>query len=621
MRQISFFLTFSIISFLAWGQGRSKVLDPMQKAGRLTLEGKYAEAIETYQGLLQKDSTRTEVWFKMAQVLDRNNQPREAQAAYEKVISLPHAPQNYAWAYQKLGDLASDRQAFAVAKTYYQQAWEATAEQNPNRPALQRKIASMEMRLEAPKAILPITPLPAPLNQYEKQYFPALTADGNTLFFTARQDAQDENLYMAVRPHPQASWSAPQALPAPIQTTGNEGTCTVSGDGKRLIFTACDREDGRGSCDLYLTEFTETGWSEPVNLGPEINSPQWDSQPSLSVDGKLLYFVSERSGGFGKKDIWWSKQLANGTWSRAQNAGIRINTAFDELSPFLHPNTQVLLFSSNGWPGLGGYDLFVHSFTKPNERPIHLTELNSPRDEISVAIDHQVAHIFFSRSQGDSIQLVQMPVPQIISEKIAPTRTFRGQLISLKTKRPISGTVELFNLQTTERSVQLATDREGRFVIPLPSRGHYALFLSAPSHINRSLALDTLINATGETVVIGIEPVEANQIFVLDHLFFSTGQFTLEDASRIRLGKVVQLLQDNPKLFVTIQGHTDDIGDAAQNQILSEKRAQSVVNYLISAGIAQSRLEAKGWGESLPRVANTSEANRQLNRRIEMKIR
>lgn len=616
------FLLFSIVFFSAhslWSQGRTKVVDPMQKAGRFTLEGKYKEAIETYQTLLSKDSTRIEVWFKMAQVLDRDNQSMAAQRAYERVIALPHAPQQYAWAYQKLGDLALDRQDVKQAMSYYQQAWEATNEKNPNRPALARKMATLELRMKNSVIQQPITPLPSPLNQFQRQYFPALTADGNTLYFTARQGDGDENLYSSSRAHKLAPWDPPVPLPSPIQTSGNEGTSTISGDGKRLIFTACDREDGLGSCDLYVSDWTETGWSVPQNLGSEVNSPQWDSQPTLSADGKRLFFVSDRSGGLGKKDIWWSQQRVDGSWSRAQNAGLRINTSRDELSPFLHPNTQILMFSSNGWPGLGGYDLFAHSFVKAQERPLHLAELNSDRDEISVAMDHEVTFLYFSRTQGDSIQLVQMPVPKSITDQIAPTKTFRGSLLSSKTRKPIKGTIELYDLATTDRSIQLVSGLDGRFVIPLPSQGNYALFLSAPGHINRSVALDTL--PSNEWVHIPLEKVESNQIVVLDHLFFPTGQYQLEEASRVRLDKVVQLLKENPTLKVTIQGHTDDIGEATQNLHLSEKRAQSVVQFLVQSGIDSTRLEAKGWGESQPRVPNSTEANRRLNRRIEMKIR
>ena len=198
--------------------------------------------------------------------------------------------------------------------------------------------------------------LPAPVNNRPQQYFPSITAD-NLLIYTVRenQGRGDENLFFTK--NEEGGWSQPLELSKKINSERNEGTASISADGNTLVYTACNAPDGVGSCDLYITYREGADWSTPRNLGKAVNTIHWESQPSLSQDGRELYFVSARPNGEGGQDIWKSTKQ-NGKWREAVNLGPSINTRFDDCSPYIHPNGINLFFASRGRLGFGGYDLY-----------------------------------------------------------------------------------------------------------------------------------------------------------------------------------------------------------------------------------------------------------------------
>src|SRR5690554_5146837 len=202
--------------------------------------------------------------------------------------------------------------------------------------------------------------LPYPLNQFKLQYFPVLTADSRKILFTKRDGLnsyEHEDIFVAFED--KGEWSTPVPIDPAINTRYNEGTCTISADGNILIFTSCDAPDSFGSCDLYSSYKIDGKWQRPSNMGNMINSRSWDSQPSLSADGSMLFFASNRRGGFGGNDIWFSYRKDDGSWAEASNLGEAVNTDRDEVSPFIYFNNELLFFASDGHMGFGGKDLFV----------------------------------------------------------------------------------------------------------------------------------------------------------------------------------------------------------------------------------------------------------------------
>ena len=193
------------------------------------------------------------------------------------------------------------------------------------------------------------------INTKDLEYFPSLTIDGTKMIFN-RRITGDEDFYESN--YINGKWAKAEPLGGKVNTNLNEGAQNISQDGQLLIFTGCNYPEGEGSCDLYFSVRTNSGWSEPQNLGPVLNTDFWESSPSLSPDKRDLYFASSRAGGFGGRDIWVSHRLSTGKWSRPENLGEAVNTSGDESCPFMHADNETLYFNSNGHPGYGMTDLF-----------------------------------------------------------------------------------------------------------------------------------------------------------------------------------------------------------------------------------------------------------------------
>ncbi len=194
------------------------------------------------------------------------------------------------------------------------------------------------------------------INTTESEYFPSLTIDGKELVFTRRLNNYNEDFFNSKKDSGQ--WTKAKPIDGNVNTRENEGAQNISQDGQWLVFTGCNRPDGFGSCDIYISYFDKNGWSEAINLGGWVNSDQWESQPCLSPDKRELYFASRRPGGFGGSDIYVSRLQPNGKWGEPENLGEGINTSGDEQCPFIHADNQTLYFTSNYWPGYGDEDLF-----------------------------------------------------------------------------------------------------------------------------------------------------------------------------------------------------------------------------------------------------------------------
>jgi OmpA-OmpF porin, OOP family len=474
-------------------------------------------------------------------------------------------------------------------------------------------------------------PLSEEVNRFYMQYFPVLTADNQQLIYTRRQGPRpedDEDLVISLK-NEAGEWGAPQSLSPKINSPGNEGTCTISADGRILIFTSCFGRKGYGKCDLYISRKTGTEWSEPENLGPEVNTGAWESQPSLSADGRTLYFVSDRAG-FGKTDIWVTRLSASGEWQKPTNLGPVINTSGDEISPFIHPNGRVLYFASNGHPGFGGFDLFYSEWENGAwSKPVNMgAPLNNAEDQLSLFItaDGKKGYYSNEKHQGDIKKfrglLYEFEVPEALQVKYK-SNYIRGQVLDKVTGKPLKAVVELFDLGNEEMVAMVESDAvTGDYMMVLTEGAGYALYVNKEGYLFESLSFDYAQRDNFEPILLDIhlQPIDKGVSVTLNNLFFDTDKYEIKESSYTELNKVVRFLMENPSLRIEISGHTDDVGSKAYNQQLSEKRASSVRDYLISKGIPASRLLSKGYGDSLPKTPNTNEANRQMNRRIEFRV-
>jgi outer membrane protein OmpA-like peptidoglycan-associated protein len=448
-----------------------------------------------------------------------------------------------------------------------------------------------------------------------------LTADGNTLIFTAITDSHDEDLFISQ--WKDGAWETPTPISAAINTPNNEGTCTISADGKIMVFTSCEGRRSYGSCDLFITRKEGDRWTEPENLGPQVNSPYWDSQPSLSPDGSKLFFSSDRPYGIGKKDLWMSTVNGEGKWSKASNLGPQINTPENEVSPFVHANGMSLFYSSNGREGLGNHDIYMTNikagFTAESYNLGY--PINTPGDESGLFIAANGKSALYSKQEGDNTYIYAFDVPLELSSRFERIYYIKGFIRDAKTQAPLYSSLELVNSKNGEKVSRFLSDPvTGDYMSIIPEEGEYMLYVETPGYFFKSLKIDFKEGKVDQEMDIRLSKIEKETKETLDNIFFDTGSSALRPESDIELDKLLKMLRENPKLQVEISGHTDDVGNDKSNHSLSVARAQSVVQYLQNKGVDPSRLVAIGYGESQPKVKNDSEQNRQLNRRIELKV-
>ena len=492
-----------------------------------------------------------------------------------------------------------------------------------------------EFALEAIKDPVPFYPhsLGDSVNTEFDEYWPSISVDNKLLLFT-RQTSQSarnlngvryqEDFYYSSRPD--SVWLKARSIGSPLNTPANEGALTLSAGGQSMYFTACNRPDGLGGCDIYYSSKSDKGWLPGSNVGPPLNSASWESQPSLSSDGKRLYFVSNRKGGYGGMDLWASYYTESGSWSDPVNLGSDINTAGDEMSPYIHFDGKTLYFSSNGRPSMGGFDIFmatkiadtIWTDIKNLGYPI-----NTQTDEIGLIINSSGNKAYFSSAikPGSGRDLYSFDMPEELRPN--PVSYFKGTVLDSKTRRRLKARYELVNLNTNEVVLNSSTNGRGEFLICLTAGENYGLNVDLDKYLfySGSFWLEGNHSASQPFLkTIELNPVKVGEVMNLYNVLFETDKWELKEASRIELNRLKDKLLANPKILIEIGGHTDSSGSIEHNILLSMRRANAVRDFLISEGVEESRMKAKGFGESRPVSDNETEEGRRRNRRTEIII-
>lgn len=465
------------------------------------------------------------------------------------------------------------------------------------------------------------------INSGVDEYFPSLTADQNTIIFT-RKIENRESFYISTRDSV-GRWQKATLLEGDINSElYNEGAHCISPDGKYLFFTGCNRPDGLGSCDIYVSRREGDRWGTPHNLGAPVNTRGWEAQPSLGADGRTLYFVSNRQGGQGGYDIWRSKLLPNGRWSQPQNLGPKINTPYDESSPYIHADSQTLYFASNGWPGFGDKDIFKSRMDENGnwQEPTNLgSPINDHYEQSALTVSMNGQEAFYSTRRPDGIgglDIYYFNLPPTLRPQ--PVAYLKGRIIDADEGKPIHAEVTITDVHTQQLLFRDVADYEdGGFLAPLPFGNTYALHVKHPGYLffseNYPLSDSSKVNDSYE-VVVYLTRIKAGQSETLSNIFFEVNAYELLPESKSDLDNLVQFLQLNRDTFIEIGGHTDNTGNEQHNQRLSENRARAVYRYLLEEGIDPGRLSYKGYGQHEPRADNNSPEGRQQNRRTDMKI-
>lgn len=608
------------------------------------VEANYAKALSAYQNGLNQQAWKylkiaenieychAETHLLKATLFEDEKKIDSAILSYKRALAIN--PDVWNNAYYSLAHLESITGQYAEAEKHYQQFL--------GRPRISEKMkqkAQMEQlrnqeALQLTTQSVPFSPknLGININSSYDEYFPMVTVDDSMLIFTRR--------YMKEEPEPHleedffyskrdslGNWTPAQLLPGPINSNDNEGAQFISPDGKYIFFAGCNRRDGYGSCDIYVSRKEGNQWGIPFNLGTPINTEHWESQPCMSSDGKTLYFSSNRPGGYGKSDLWKSTLKPGGIWTEPVNLGPEINTPGDESSPFLHPDGRTLYFSSNGHGGLGGLDLFVSRMDENGKWGIPQNlgyPINTYADEATLSVNAHGDTAYFSSDNlgGEGKKDIYAFA---LYEQARPTTVsfMRGRVMDARTQEPLAARFQLIHLSNGEVRIESTAERHnGEFFVCLPTGEAFALNVSYPGYLFHSehIALDGKHKDKPMEKDIFLKPIESGSTITLNNIFYATNQYQLQETSMAELEKLFTFLQQNPSVKVEISGHTDNVGSAGYNLNLSQKRAEAVYEYLVQKGISQDRIIARGYGFEKPVASNETEEGRAQNRRTELKI-
>lgn len=609
---------------------------PRQGIDRQTGMPDYKTGIELLNKALERDEDFLEAHQLLGEFHTYTNNTKKAVHHYKRALEIEPRSNLNGMLYFYIGELQMLNGDYEDAKIYFDMVL------NRGGAAISPEIETEALKksegaafaiesMKNPSAINPKNIGPS-INTENPEYFPTITVDGRTFLFTREIPVENrprgqEDFFVA-RLSDKNIWMKAEPMPKHINTPRNEGAPTLSADGRTLIFVACADEtgdygpgrQGYGSCDLFVTEKVGNTWSQPKNLPGRVNTPGWETQPSLSSDGKTLYYV-RRVGGRGappRSDIFVSKLQADGTWGPGVPLPSNINTMYQETSVHIHPDGRTLYFSSNGHVGFGGYDIFMTQ-RQPDgswSDPINLGyPINTQDDENSLLVgpDGEIAFFASDRPGGyGDLDIYYFTMP----EEYRPTRTtyFEGKVFDAITKQPLAGKFELIDLETGELVIQSSADKvTGEFLVALPTKRRYALNVNYPGYAFFSKNFDMIVRDDLEALHMDVPLIPSGSAgsITLANVFFDLNKSTLRKESFVELDKLYAFLAENPTIKIEIGGHTDTRGDAQSNLTLSHNRAQSVYNYLIDKGIDAKRLTYKGYGQTKPIISDAEIAKMQ----------
>ncbi|WP_207495979.1 OmpA family protein [Aridibaculum aurantiacum] len=463
------------------------------------------------------------------------------------------------------------------------------------------------------------------VNSPTAEYYPSITINDSLLVFTRRGQGFREDFFQSTI-LPDRTYDRAKPIGGVINEQPSKGAINISQDGEWLLFAGYNFPGGYGDFDLYISYYTPEGWSLPENLGRNVNSEFWESAPSLSPDKKALYFSSTRPGGYGDADLYVSYRQPNGRWGPAQNMGPNINTKGKEQAPFIHADNATLYFTSNGLPGYGENDLFLTRKGPNNEWSIPENlgyPINTIENEGSLFVSADGKTAIYSSDRSDTRGALDLYSFEL-RPNVRPAKTLyvQGKVYDIKTGKGLPSGIELVDNSTQQTVSTIQTDETGHYFITLPVGKDYTFTVNRKGYLFFSELYPLSGNPPDSTYRkdIPLQPVELNASVVLKNILFETNSAKLEPISMIEINKLLQLMNENPTLKVQINGYTDNVGKPADNLKLSEARAKSVVDYLVSKGIDAKRLSYKGFGETKPVADNTTEAGRARNRRTEFVI-
>jgi len=584
-------------------------------------EKNYIEGINILKASIIKDSNFTDSYISLFQAYLDVKRKQEAIYAFEKAIPrdsincLPYFVK-YANAYASLGDYSK---ADEILNSI------ATKLPSYLRPSFnQLKLVCDFAKAHPTDPNIKVINAGDSINSGDAEYFPTVTVQDSLLIFMRRNGINREDFYYsAITPN---GLSKAKSLSDKLNLSAKKGAPSLSSDLHSLYFSAEYPTIGFGRYDIYSVIKTDTGWSTPNNLGPNVNTDWWESAPSISSDGEALYFCSNKPEGYGGIDIYVCYKNKKGGWSKAMNLGPTINTAGDEQTPFIHADNKTLYFASNGWPGFGGTDLYVaHKKLDGNwSTPTNLGyPINTNDNEASVAISSNGVDGYIASDRADShgnLDIYKINLPE--AARANKTYYLNGLIRDAISLKELAGTVKLTDYSDVAKFMIVNVDSSGKFVLALPYFDSLGIQINSPNHEYASLLLnkDGLKELSGTTFDFKLRPIQKQFSKDFNNVFFEVNEDKLLSTSYVELNALVNYLQSTPSAIILIEGHTDNTGNPTANLTLSSKRANAIAQFLINKGIDKNKITTKGLGDTKPLADNTSEKGRSKNRRTSFTI-
>lgn len=462
---------------------------------------------------------------------------------------------------------------------------------------------------------------PVEFNSSKDDFNSNISQNGKLIFFTSDRAGNKQKVYFTEDKN--GKWQAPKEVDGDINEGKESGAVALTSDGQFMLFAAFDHEvGGFGRTDIYSAEKVKGIWKNIKNLGKNVNSKDWDSQPMISNDGNILFFVSDRDGGYGGTDIYISFKTTNG-WSDAVNAGKSINTEYDEMTPVIGVDNVSFTFSSNRPGGKGEFDIYVTKYRNNKfEKPINAdSPINSSSDEFYYYSmpNSDVAYFSSSRAGGAGNLDIYKAVPNPFESDAV--FLLNGKVKDNKTGKPLGANIIITDLKSGDKVADLKSDdNTGDYFVVLQQDRSYSITADADDYLFFSEQYDVPKSEDGDSKTKDIElsPISGGNTRLL--VFFDFDKATLKSESIPELDRVANFMKKSEKVKILLEGHTDNVGAADYNNKLSKSRADAVKDYLIKKGMSDTRINTIGYGFSKPKVdSNTPEA-RAANRRVEMKI-
>ena len=631
---IRVFFIFCLTSICLVSVAEAQVLDKkseskLEEAKKMLRTGNPSGSLKILEDLAKKYPCHPEVQLRRAAILNASNQSNKAIDIYEEVlrcnVGVPEKTK------LDLSRMYAEIRDYENACKYYDQYIGGFSKESKISTELGLYEKNIRFRRDARRS--PVVYKPKLLNHHVNtewnEFLPVISADGQTLLFTRRERGRENIMLSRLT---DGDWG-PAVEMTEVGSAGDEAATALSANGDILFVTACYRKDGLGSCDLYYSVKQNGLYTTPKNMGRKINSTVWDGHATLSADGKLLIFSSNRVGTVGMKDLWYCTLNDDSQWSVPRNMGPVINSTQDEDSPFLHQDGKTLYFRSNGHQGMGSYDLFVSRYdnktgtwSKPENLGYPINDEND-QGSLIIALDGKTAYLATDAfaTSAKNLDIIQFELP--VESRAAAMSYARLEFYDKSSQLPVGVSATINKLGVEEINTNTIAAGE-KWLICMEKGQEYALFAEANGYLPLSLHFSLrdeyrIFEPVEKKIYLEkipdiIKEQSASAPIILENIFFETGKSDLLETSLFEIEKVVSYLISQDGLAAKIVGHTDNTGNADANMKLSHDRAQSVKDALVSRGIDSHRLYVEGKGQSLPIADNNTAEGRSKNRRTEI---